>query len=405
MGGLGRNQHVTVLFYNVDEGHQRTFGELAAAFDRLAECSSKWHVQASGAILDMTTRKRNAGASHLVNRTPTALVYRLPTVIQSNATPPGVRVGKQHLYFFPDVILVEQGNQFGAVSYADLQVSSEIARFIENGGVPGDAQVVDHTWRYPNKSGGPDRRFNNNTQIPVCLYESIHLASTGGLNEKLEFSRVGLVDSFAHALRTMPPSATANADASLRPWSATAQQQPLHPAPASIPEASAPPVQAKRMSGFAKVAVALLVVVGALALLRVSVKDPAKVTPIVNAAAPISAAPPPAASASQPMPPPQIVRQPPPTSTPRVRNDVPLTALEVRDLQTRLKALGYDPGDIDGITGPQTAAAIRAVRCRVQLLSWPASSPALRPSVAPRPEQSLREQHAHEPRPPDDPFE
>jgi peptidoglycan hydrolase-like protein with peptidoglycan-binding domain len=31
----------------------------------------------------------------------------------------------------------------------------------------------------------------------------------------------------------------------------------------------------------------------------------------------------------------------------------------VRELQERLKALGFDPGFIDGIPGPQTAGAIR----------------------------------------------
>ena len=65
-------------------------------------------------------------------------------------------------------------------------------RFIEDGGAPGDAKVVGYTWRYVNKSGGPDRRFNNNVQIPICLYESILLTSNSGLQELFQASRTGL---------------------------------------------------------------------------------------------------------------------------------------------------------------------------------------------------------------------
>jgi membrane-bound lytic murein transglycosylase B len=56
-----------------------------------------------------------------------------------------------------------------------------------------------------------------------------------------------------------------------------------------------------------------------------------------------------------------------PASPPK--DDRPLTAHEVRELQERLKALGFDPGAIDGITGPQTSAAIRRFE---QWYSWPA---------------------------------
>ena len=33
----------------------------------------------------------------------------------------------------------------------------------------------DYTWQYANKSGGPDRRFNNNRQLPICLYGILSL--------------------------------------------------------------------------------------------------------------------------------------------------------------------------------------------------------------------------------------
>ena len=62
--------------------------------------------------------------------------------------------------------------------------------FIEEEGVPSDAEVVGHTWRFVNKSGGPDRRFNNNRQIPKVLYLQMRLRSSEGLRKVLYFSRV-----------------------------------------------------------------------------------------------------------------------------------------------------------------------------------------------------------------------
>jgi Protein of unknown function (DUF4236)/Putative peptidoglycan binding domain len=38
----------------------------------------------------------------------------------------------------------------------------------------------------------------------------------------------------------------------------------------------------------------------------------------------------------------------------------PLTSADILEIQTKLKALGFNPGPLDGITGPQTEAAIKA---------------------------------------------
>lgn len=69
--------------------------------------------------------------------------------------------------------------------------------------MPGDARVVDHTWKHPNKNGGPDRRFKDNRQIPICLYEAIHFTSSSGLNELVQVSKTGVTDGFADGVRKL----------------------------------------------------------------------------------------------------------------------------------------------------------------------------------------------------------
>jgi len=39
------------------------------------------------------------------------------------------------------------------------------------------------------KNGGPDRRFKNNRQLPICLYSELWFKSNTGLNEKIQISK------------------------------------------------------------------------------------------------------------------------------------------------------------------------------------------------------------------------
>lgn len=201
----------TVLFYDLEGDAEDAYERLTQGFDGLLGCAGKWHIAAGGAITNLTAWKRNAGASHLVKKSATTLSYLLPTVIKSNVTPPVLAVGAQRLFFMPDIILVQDRGQFGAVPYSELTLTWQDSRFIEDGWVPSDARVVGHTWKHPNKNGGPDRRFRDNRQIPICLYETIHLRSGSGLNELVEFSQTGKAAAFHQGCQRLAglPKATA----------------------------------------------------------------------------------------------------------------------------------------------------------------------------------------------------
>jgi len=111
-------------------------------------------------------------------------------------------MGRGQLYFLPDTILYQDGVGYGAIAYSDLRLAQGFTRFIENGGVPADATVVDHTWRYVNKNGGPDRRFNNNRQLPVLQLGVLVLTSSKGLNIQLNTSNPQQSLVFADCWRT-----------------------------------------------------------------------------------------------------------------------------------------------------------------------------------------------------------
>ncbi|MGV1945612.1 MULTISPECIES: SH3 domain-containing protein [unclassified Agrobacterium] len=200
---LDSYRRTTVLYYDLEGDAETAYGRLTEGYDGLNGCAAKWHIEAGGAIQSLTAWKRNAGASHLVNRKSTTLAYTLPSVIKSNVTPPALHVGRQVMFFMPDIVLVQDGSRVGAVSYTDLNVRWQESMFIETDRVPSDARIVDHTWKHPNKSGGPDRRFRDNRQIPICLYETMHLTSNSGVNELVEFSRTGVVAAFVDGCRML----------------------------------------------------------------------------------------------------------------------------------------------------------------------------------------------------------
>ncbi|MCG5509683.1 DUF4236 domain-containing protein [Ectothiorhodospira lacustris] len=193
----------TVLFFDLEPEIESLYQKLHHSFEQLSSSSSKWHIEAEGAIKD---RKRNAGATNVIKRTSISLGIGNPPYVKTNVSIPSIPVGRQTLYFFPDKVLIFEPNGVGAVSYPNLRISVESTRFIEDGSVPKDAKVVDRTWKYVNKRGGPDKRFKDNLELPITLYEDLNFTSDTGLNERIEISRVGHGDGFSSAIAMLAKS-------------------------------------------------------------------------------------------------------------------------------------------------------------------------------------------------------
>lgn len=194
-----------VLFYEFDSDMESAYAQLHSAASQLAKCAAAWHIEASGKVHN---RKYHAGASSLIRRKSTLIQKAEPPYVKTNIETIAIGVGRQTLHFFPDRVLIYDTNGVGAVSYPELCIDVSATRFIESDSVPRDAEVVDRTWKYVNKSGGPDRRFKDNKQLPICRYEEIALSSKSGLNEVLQLSRCGSGSDFAKAIsllsKTLP---------------------------------------------------------------------------------------------------------------------------------------------------------------------------------------------------------
>lgn len=197
-GHRDRMARTTVILYELEPHVEDAFRRFTEWAQTLAGVRRTWHIAASGRVFD---RKYHAGASDLVRRSVTTVRTAEPPFVKTNVPVLSIGTGKQTLYFLPDRLLVYDGAGIGAISYRTLDLSAGQQRFIEDGGAPQDATVVDYTWRYVNKGGGPDRRFNHNPQLPVCLYDELTFRTPSGLNEVVQISRAGVGEGFVAAVR------------------------------------------------------------------------------------------------------------------------------------------------------------------------------------------------------------
>lgn len=196
-----------VLIYNLSGSARTAFELLTKTFDDLMGVSRAWHITTEQHNLN---RKHNAGAYKSQDRKSVKFYYGLPIVINSNIGTPAIKFGGRNLYFFPDRLLFFGRDSVGAIEYDELYVAVREVQFVEEGTIPSDSQIVGHTWKHPNRGGGPDRRFKNNRQIPVCRYEEVHLRSQSGLNELLQLSRAGLGWQLKNAIETLRTARSAD---------------------------------------------------------------------------------------------------------------------------------------------------------------------------------------------------
>ena len=180
---LDAHRRSVVVLYDLESDAAEAYEALTKAFDDLAASSMKWHVDSGGAVRDLHTWKRNAGATTILDKRPTEFEYELPRVLKANVTPPSMKVGKETLYWLPDVVLVVESGKVGAVAYDMLEMNWQDSRFIEEEAVPHDAQVVGQTWKHPNKSGGPDRRLPiTGSCQSACMSRSTYIATTASMS-------------------------------------------------------------------------------------------------------------------------------------------------------------------------------------------------------------------------------
>jgi len=193
-------RRTVVMFYEVQDAAEQWFQALITQWPWLTQSQRLWRVTESGDINTPSQFKYNAGASTLISSIAATAGMSGPRELKTNIAVPSIVAGKSALYFLPDRLLVREGKRFTDVSYEHLQVFQKDQRFIETGPPPADGNPVGTTWTYVNKDGGPDRRFNNNRQLPVMLYGRLILTTATGLCWIIQISRYQAAEPLAQVI-------------------------------------------------------------------------------------------------------------------------------------------------------------------------------------------------------------
>lgn len=219
LAALWRDQvrRTVVMFYEVTDSPFVRYSALLAAFKGVASAQRAWQTTARAALMTGHQRKVHAGAGAVVQRTGVARSLTGPPHLTANIAIPTLDAGTRCLYFLPDRVLVREGSRYVDLTYAELDASPGTHQFIEDGPVPSDATVIGETWRYVNRNGSPDRRFNNNRRLPIALYGEVVLSSPSGLHTRLSVSRISAAEPLAVAIAGMPSSMPADGLSGSRP--------------------------------------------------------------------------------------------------------------------------------------------------------------------------------------------
>ena len=203
--GWDRKRTHVALHYDLDPLESQQFGQLCSSLALLASTARLLRVEARQVHGDW---KHQAGATTSLSLAPMSV---LPPGnarwIESNVPVWSViwRGGNLALRFLPDRVIVEQQRVAAAIPYPEVHINATLGRFVESSRVPPDARVIGFNWQFPNKNGGPDRRFRNNRQIPVTEAAYIALQAPSGLNLLIQASNRQRAEGFVQQMHAYKP--------------------------------------------------------------------------------------------------------------------------------------------------------------------------------------------------------
>lgn len=187
------------IFYDFENDNYTRYEQIISAFNHIAKCNCIWSLLTSRKLYNTHESKLNAGASSLIDRLAMSAGRGNPPWVQTNITIPILKAVGRSLYFMPDCILIYDNKGVGLIEYTGLKITYSTTRFIEDF-TPSDAKVVGTTWKYANVNGGPDRRFNNNSKLSICLYGELKIETKDHLLSYIMTSQSDAPEKFEKSL-------------------------------------------------------------------------------------------------------------------------------------------------------------------------------------------------------------
>lgn len=179
----------TKVDYSFDDFYEKFYNELSEWFEVVRENDKIWLVESEHMEDD---KRHNFGSKTKIERKEIHIMRKVPVYLDMNIVPYCFEVDKKMFYLLPDRILIDDSYTVSDIGFSELELEFGKRRYTEEKPLPQDAKVVDMVWHYQNNDGTPDRRFNDNSQIPVCEYFTVHCRTDMGLNILFYLSNVNI---------------------------------------------------------------------------------------------------------------------------------------------------------------------------------------------------------------------
>jgi len=192
--------------FAISDGAKKAFLNLTAAFDRVSRSMRIWDITSVQAIDRYRTR---SAASQAFDMQPINFDRTYDSLMATEFKPPRfINANGADLMLYPAFVMAGIGERVALLDIRQVEITIAPTRFIVyDRDVPSDSVVIDSTWQYVNKDGGPDRRFSNNPTIPVAQYCKIFFRGEG-LNEAWMISNAEAGITFGEAIRKYKDSLT-----------------------------------------------------------------------------------------------------------------------------------------------------------------------------------------------------
>lgn len=187
------------VFYELSDGLIQTYNRLMKFGSDLAISPGKYFDITENYLETIDLRKRNAGASRLLERNYLSVSNSAPLPNRFNFSPIAFHADLCSVYFMPDAVVIALGSQIMFYHYDNIRLETFRNRFITHD-VPVGVKPVDYTWQYVNKNGDPDRRFNNNFQIPIIEVTELDFYFPDGVQFHTAFTDGRAVENFEETL-------------------------------------------------------------------------------------------------------------------------------------------------------------------------------------------------------------
>ena len=179
-----------------DTENKKNYNNLIQHFNSLSKSKKIWDITSQ--TWNDGTRDRSHATS-LIDRRESFFNIDSLDLIETNASMMFFKNKNGNDFYIGPSFLISYGgaNDIKIVDIDDVSVEFGSTNFIETSAVPSDAKILSYTWKYMNKNGGPDKRYNDNYKIPLVNYAELEFKSNKiKLLEKYQISNIDLTKKF-----------------------------------------------------------------------------------------------------------------------------------------------------------------------------------------------------------------